>query len=1017
MQTNTKPTISATETAVLTKSLYGITATATLLPGEWDANFHLTSSDGDFVLKIMHAEQQPDIVDLQIQTLIHLARNAPHLKLPRVIVGLDGELMQTVKINDRSHIVWLLTYIDGHLLAKANPHSPELLHSFGTLLGEVDAALVGFDHPASQRDFKWDLAKANWIWDYLDTITDDGRRAIVTRFLTEFDTTTLPKLLTLRQSIIHNDANDYNVLVSNPLPVPRTAVSLIDFGDTLRSQTVNNLAIAIAYAILDKADPLTAAAQTVAGYHAAHPLTEQEVELLFNLICTRLCVSVVNSGIRKQEEPDDPYIVISERPAWDALEKLAAVHPRLAHYTFRAACGWEAVPQKLAVLQHLRTISPAQMLDTDLRTEPLHVLDLSVSSQWLGANPTAMQTPNLTAAIDALMAEKGVEVAIGRYDEVRLLYANDLFSTGDHLSTERRTIHLGIDLFAPTDTKIYAPLDGTVHLVANNAAPLDYGPVLILKHHTDDGTPFYTLYGHLAETILDRWQVGDAVAKETHIAEMGAEPINGNWPPHIHFQLILDLLDMGADFLGVSLASQRDLWRSLSPDPNIICRIPAEHFPPKETGYAKTLANRRRLLGDNLSLSYRQPRKMVRGWMQYLYDENGRCHLDVYNNVPHVGHSNPRVVEAVQKQIGLLNTNTRYLHDNILAYADRLTALMPDSLEICYFVNSGSEANELALRLAKTYTGQNDMLVMEAAYHGHTSGLIDISPYKFGGPGGRGAKPWVHQLPIPDDYRGPFKRDDPEAGSKYAAQVQEKIGLLREHGRKFAAFICETLPSVGGQVVLPPNYLKQTYAHVRAAGGVCIADEVQVGFGRLGTHFWGFEMQDAVPDIVVLGKPIGNGFPLAAVVTTRPIAEAFANGMEFFSTFGGNPVACAAGLAVLDEVIDKQLQTHAHEVGSTLLDGLRGFVNQFPIVGDARGKGLFLGLELVRDRDTLTPAAAEASYVVNRLSDHAILAGTDGPYHNVVKIRPPMPFTHRDADYFLQILEQILGEDALRKIA
>jgi 4-aminobutyrate aminotransferase-like enzyme len=302
------------------------------------------------------------------------------------------------------------------------------------------------------------------------------------------------------------------------------------------------------------------------------------------------------------------------------------------------------------------------------------------------------------------------------------------------------------------------------------------------------------------------------------------------------------------------------------------------------------------------------------------------------------------------------------------------------------------------------------MIVLEAGYHGHTTSLIDLSPYKHDGPGGSGAPDWVHAVPIADTYRGPYRRDDPLAGEKYAAHVAAVVHALEERGRGVAGFIAESMPSVGGQIVLPPGYLAAAYAAVRAAGGVCIADEVQTGFGRVGTHFWGFETQDVTPDLVVLGKPIGNGHPLAAVVTTPQIAAAFDNGMEFFSTFGGNPVSCAAGLAVLEEVEEKGLQAHALRVGERMLAGMRPFGERFSVVGDVRGSGLFLGVELVRDRTTLEPAEKEASYVVNRLRQHGILLGTDGPFHNVVKIRPPMPFDEANADFLIATFETVLEE-------
>jgi len=452
------------------------------------------------------------------------------------------------------------------------------------------------------------------------------------------------------------------------------------------------------------------------------------------------------------------------------------------------------------------------------------------------------------------------------------------------------------------------------------------------------------------------------------------------------------------------------VWRSLSPDPNLIVGIPAERFPRTLPTMTEALAARRRHLGANLSVAYCEPLRIARGWMQYLFDDEGRRYLDAYNNVPHVGHCHPAVVRAGQGQMAVLSTNTRYLGDVVNEYARRLAATLPPSLEVCYLLNSASEANELAVRLARAHTGRRDMVVLEAAYHGNTTTLIDLSPYKHAGPGGAGAPEWVHVAPLPDDYRGPYRRGDADAGRKYADDVGALIASAAKAGRRIAGFIAETCPSVGGQLMLPPGYLEAVYRKVRNAGGVCIADEVQTGLGRIGTHFWAFEAHGVVPDIVVMGKPLGNGHPLAALVTTREIAASFDNGMEFFSTFGGNTVSCAIGLAVLDAVRDDDLQAHALVVGDRLLAALRLFADSHPLVGDVRGSGLFLGVELVRDRGALEPAAEEAAYVVDRMREHGILLGTDGPLHNVVKIRPPMPFNIVDADVLVGVLAECVAE-------
>jgi 4-aminobutyrate aminotransferase-like enzyme/Ser/Thr protein kinase RdoA (MazF antagonist) len=1007
--------VTESEAARLAREMFGLEAAAKSLPGEYDDNFHLSSSQGrEFVLKVMHPAREQSFVRMQCQALEHLAKRAPHLSLPRVCPRPNGDTHALGTFPDGTkRLLWLLSYVPGTVLAKVNPHTPELFGSLGQFLGEMDAALADFTHPAAHRELKWDLANSGWIRQYLGYVGDSSRRALVERFLGLYDSDVVPALPSLRRSVIYGDANDYNVLISSPWPQPRKVVSVIDFGDMHYGLTVSEVAIAAAYAILGERDPLRAASAVVGGYHNVFPLEEAEIGLLYTLMGMRLAVSVTNSAHRKSVVPNDPYVTISEDPAWEALERLSSIHPRFAQYTFRDACGLRAEPRSEKVQQWLASSakSAAPILETDFDTAPSVVFDLSVGSPFLGADPRAAESDELSDAIFRKMKAANASVGIGRYNEARLLYTSPLFSASENPTDERRTTHLGIDLFAAPGTPIRAPLEGVVYTVAINTAPLDYGPVVILRHATGEGAEFFTLYGHLARETFDALQVGQRVARGEPFARIGDAHENGGWAPHLHFQIIVDLLDHRSDFPGVAFASERTVWTSLSPDPNLLLGIPAERFPRQEPSSRETLSARREFLGRNLSISYHQPLKIVRGWMQYLYDDTGRAFLDVYNNVPLVGHSHPRVVEAVKEQLALLNTNTRYLHDNVNRYAERLTELLPEPLRVCYFVNSGSEANELALRLARAHTGREDVMVLEHAYHGHTSTLIDISPYKFDGPGGRGPKPWVHVAPIPDDYRGPYRRADAAAGAKYAQCVAEILESGRARGRNVAAYIAETLPSVAGQIVFPSGYLTESYKHVRAAGGVCVADEVQVGFGRLGTHFWGFQTQGVVPDIVVLGKPIGNAFPLAAVVTTREIARSFNNGMEFFSTFGGNPVACAAGLAVLAVLEQEHLQRNALRVGCYLMARMKALAARHALIGDVRGSGLFLGLDLVRNRETRDPATEEASYVVNRLRERGVLTGTDGPYHNVLKLRPPLIFSEADADLFLATLDAVLGED------
>jgi 4-aminobutyrate aminotransferase-like enzyme/Ser/Thr protein kinase RdoA (MazF antagonist) len=1010
------PSCDAETATSLAWEIYGIRASANVLPSERDQNFLLQADSGErFVLKLANALDDRPLLEAENLAMEHVGRA---LSLcPRAIPAKSGNTISEFQPEaGTKHLVRLLTYLPGVPFASIRRHSPELLFDLGRKLGQLDRALGTFDHPAIHRDFHWDLAKGLRTFnEYERQITDSEMCAVAGRVADDFEHKYKPLLSGLRRSVIHNDANDYNVIVGGGVDLysrNQSVAGLVDFGDMVHSYTVAELAVAIAYAVLDQPEPLAAAACLVKGYHSEHPLQESELAALFGLVCMRLCMSICIAAHQQKQRPLDNYLAISQQPIRDTLPRLLQIHPHFAEAAFRNACGLEPAAATSSVTRWLQTNSPgfASVLDFDVRKEPCIVLDLSIASPLLESDFARNSEPVLTSRLFGAMRSADVKLAVGRYDEPRLLYATPLFATGTGITDERRVIHIGIDLFVEPGSPVYAPLDGTIYIFAHNKAALDYGPVIILKHTTDDGIVFFTLYGHLSEESLDGLSAGKAFKKGERLATIGTSDVNGGWTPHLHFQITTDLLDFGRDFPGVVRASEREIWLSLSPDPNLILGIPADRFPAGTPSKPETLSARRERIGGNLSIAYREPLKIVRGWMQYLFDENGRRYIDAYNNVPHVGHCHPKVVSAASEQMALLNTNTRYLHDLINQYAESLCSTLPARLKVCFFVNSGSEANELALRLARAHTGQRDMIVLEAAYHGNTTTLIDISPYKHNGPGGNGPPDWVHTVPIPDVYRGQYKRGDPDAGAKYAAYVSEAIERLQHSGRKLAGYIAESLPSVGGQIVFPEGYLSAVYAAVRQAGGVCIADEVQTGYGRIGTHFWGFEMQGVVPDIVVLGKPIGNGHPLGAVITSKEIAESFNNGMEFFSTFGGNTVSCAIGLAALKVVLEENLQSHSRDVGNHLLKGLGFLAQRYPIMGDVRGSGLFLGAELVRDAATLEPAVEEASFINNRMRERGILLGTDGPYHNVIKIRPPMPFSEGDADCLLAFLGEVLGE-------
>ncbi|MFN0180487.1 MAG: aminotransferase class III-fold pyridoxal phosphate-dependent enzyme [Gemmatimonadales bacterium] len=1010
------PSVAVEALAEFVTRQYGLRGRYQALPSERDLNYRLDGDAGTFVVKVSNAGEARDLLDLQTEVLDRLA--AAGLPGPRVIRSSSGEAIVSIPSGPERHLVRVLTWVTGTPLAEVQPKRAATLESLGELLGRMHLALEGLDHPAAHRALKWDLGAAGWIEDHWSRIEVPDRRQLAQRLFRPYRERVMPQWSELPTSVIYNDANDYNVLVAD-LPSDRRPVAgLIDFGDLVWTATVGDLAIGCAYAMLDVDDPLAAAAAVVDGYRRARSLTDLELEMLYPLILARLVVSAVNAAIQRAEAPDNEYLLISERPVWRLLARLAEVHPRFAWYRLRQAAGQEPCPASERVRRWIESQRDGFMpvIATPDAILPPRV-DLSVGSQFIDDLRLVHDEPRLSGRIDALRKQYGARIAIGEYDEARLVYTSELFRTDGWEGAEWRTIHLGLDLFAETGTPVRVPLPGKVHSARNNAGPRDYGPTVIVEHAVRDETGpfrFYTLYGHLDLETLRDMHPGLPLSAGATVGRLGAPAVNGGWSPHVHFQIVVDLLDRPAEFPGVARPSERETWKSLSPAPHALAGVPAGRRR-EELGADAILARRRHLVGGNLSISYRRPLHIVRGWMQHLYDAEGRQFLDAVNNVPHVGHSHPHVVEAGRRQMAVLNTNTRYLHETVVRYAERLTDLLPKPLSVCYFVNSGSEANELALRLAWTHTGRRGTIVVDAAYHGNTATLVSLSPYKCEGPGGGGLAPFARKVPLPDGYRGRYRGPDPSLGERYAAHLDEAIADLAASGEPAAAFLAESILSCGGQVVLPDGYLAAAYRRIRAAGGVAIADEVQVGFGRVGRRFWGFETQDVNPDIVVMGKPAGNGHPLGIVVTTPEVAASFANGMEFFSTFGGNPVSCAIGLAVLETIDHEDLQSRADLVGSHLLEGLRGLVERHPVAGDARGVGLFVGIELVGDREARTPDAAAASYVANRMREMGILVSTDGPDHNVIKIKPPLCFTVEDADRLVGSLDRILREDPVRR--
>ena len=992
---------------------YGLQASLVALDGEYDLNFAVRQHGVlTHVLKVMRRGCERSLVEMQCEAMEHIAKRSPELVVPHVVRTHSGLLfLATDDQQGVERLVWLITSLPGRLYSGVRPQPLALVREVGATLAKLDRALEGFNHPALERELKWDMRRSGWIRDHIGLIDGIKRQALVRQIVAAFENEHLVRLTALAVTPIHNDANDYNLLVDTSEGGFRLS-GIIDFGDMIAAPIVAELAVAGAYTMLGQERPIAALAELVAGYNDIRPLSDEEIALVYPLVLTRLAVSVTNAALIKLEKPDVPYVTISERPAWAFLETSSGFAPEWVLSCLRIACGRSGHPKAGRIMTWIasRRGQFAPMFAHKLAGAPL--IDLSVDGAVSPRNPLDLDLTALNHAIEISMA--GAAVGLGRYGEPRLIYAGPEFRKGSHPASDRRTVHLAVDVFIEAGTQIHAPLDGIVHAVEIRPERLDYGGVAVLEHRTPDGDPFFTLFGHLASDVVERLSPGQSIAAGDVIALIGKPDENGGWAPHVHFQLGLTTLGRGADWPGVADPDEAASWESLFPNGAALLNLADEIVlaSPFETEALQAL--RQKYFGANLKLSYWRPIAVLRGWKQFLFDQHGRPYLDGYNNVPHVGHCHPRVVAAAERQMRLLNTNTRYLHPLQVEYAQALTSKLPAELEVCFFVNSGSEANELALRLARAHTGAVDTIVMDAGYHGNTNTAIDISPYKFNGRGGRGAPDWVQVTPIADTYRGAYKADDPDAGRKYAAHVGEAIDRIHGRGGKVAAVICEVFPSVGGQIIPPAGYYRDVYERVRAAGGVCIADEVQTGLGRIGTHFWAFETQQVVPDIIVLGKPIGNGHPIGAVITTQAIAKSFANGMEFFSTFGGSTLSCAIGHEVLRVVEEEGLQTQARDVGAFMLGELQKLKRDHALIGDVRGSGLFVGVELVKDRVSLEPATSETAYIVNRLREHRILIGSEGPYDNILKIRPPLCFNRDDANLVVQRLADTLREEGCR---
>jgi 4-aminobutyrate aminotransferase-like enzyme/Ser/Thr protein kinase RdoA (MazF antagonist) len=992
--------ISQEEAFKIVKDYYGFESKVSSLNGEIDFNFKISADNGTYILKVSRPDFDENFIDFQDKIVEHIENQAVSISTPSGCLNKDGNrVFDYVDAFGRNRKVRMLNWVEGQLYSSLPIKDDHLRSTLGHKIALITKGLLNFSHHYMNRKFEWDVAQSLWTEQHLG-LFDENLRPVVASFISLFKSKA-NIYDSLRKSVIHNDANDNNIIIDIKNHVSEVS-TIIDFGDAIYSQTINDLAVTIAYGVMDCHDPLAAACKIVESYHQGMPLEEKELEVLYVAVGMRLCISLTKSALNKVAEPDNVYLQISEKQAITLIHQWHNISPEFAKYSFRNACDLIPCDMELDFKNYaLQSKWELDDLVKNASSSKIGHLDLSIDSKVFG-NYTNYLGSEIYGDEILNSIVKNNCIYIGGYGEARPIYTTDAYKVSKNDGYEHRTVHMGIDVWSRAGHEVGVPEDGQIISIYNNDNNKDYGPTIIVEHIVGN-FKFYTLYGHLSKSSLTLKKEGDHVKRGDVIGYIGSQKENGNWAPHLHFQILLDRLDTVHDFYGVSLPSLWPVFSSICPDPNHLFKLEVLAQDEKYSSQY-IIDQRKKILGRSLSISYNQPLTIVRGQGQYLIDNHGQKYIDTVNNVAHVGHEHPRVVEAGIQQMRILNTNTRYLNQEIVAYAEALLKTLPPQLSVIHFVNSGSEANELAMRMSKAYTKQKDMIALEIGYHGNTQGCIDISSYKFSGKGGAGKPDRTEIVPLPDAFRGMYRGEN--TGSLYAKHVQEAIEHLESKGRGVAAFIAESIVSCGGQIDLPNGYLKEAFQYVRNAGGVCISDEVQVGFGRVGKKFWGFELHDVVPDIVTMGKPIGNGHPLAAVACTEEIALAFANGMEFFNTFGGNPVSCAIGAEVLNVIQSENLQENALNIGEYLKKEFNGIKKQSSILKDVRGEGFFLGIEF--NDDDLNPLTATTSFIANKMKDHKILMSVDGPFNNVLKIKPPMCFNKENADYLLECMSKVL---------
>jgi 4-aminobutyrate aminotransferase-like enzyme/Ser/Thr protein kinase RdoA (MazF antagonist) len=939
------PDLDSADAARIARVHFGVDVTATALGSQQDANFLLAGDTGAVgVLKVANPAFSRVEIEAQDAAADHIAGREPTVRTARNVGPAAGPIADVG--TGTSLYARIIDFLPGGTLGGDGYVAPSRWAALGTLAGRTVRALVDFDHPGVDRVLQWDLRHADRTLELLTPyVSDPNKRALLESAGGAAWDAVSERADQLPVQVIHGDLTDDNVVCSDRTRLPD---GIIDLGDLTRSWAVGELAIA-ASAVLRHADGEPASAlPLIAAFHRQRPLDAAEIEVLWPLVILRAAILVVSGHQQVAIDPGNDYAAGAQDDEWRIFERATSVPAAVMARLIEHALGADTAVAAPDCGPLIAGVEP-ELLDLSIQSDAMD------AGRWLEPD-----------AEDSLAAERDAEVVVTAYAAPRLTRSAVLSSRSP------ATVPTGIDIWLSRPAALCAPWSGTV--ISGGGEVLLTGAGLTLR-----------IVGDASATV-------GTVTRGEELATAG--------PGRLWVQVTAENACPVPDFIRPEYAPG---WLALTRDPGALVGLPAAGEGPDSSAL---LARRARSFAAVQEQYYSAPPRIERGWREHLQDTEARSYLDMVNNVTSIGHGHPELADAVARQWRRLNTNSRFNYAAVVEFSERLAATLPDPLDTVFLVNSGSEAVDLALRLAFTTTGRQDVVAVAEAYHGWTYATDAVSTSTADNPNALTTRPqWVHTVPSPNSFRGHHRGADAVA---YAPEAVAVIEHLSTQGTPPAAFIAEPFYGNAGGVALPDGYLAAVYAAVRAAGGLAIADEVQVGYGRLGHWFWGFQQQGVLPDIVTVAKAMGNGQPLGAVITTKAIADAYRGQGYFFSSAGGSPVSSVVGLTVLEVIQRDGLQHNAAQVGEHLRRRLTELAQRHPLIGAVHGSGLYMGVELVRDRRTLEPADTETAAICERMRELGVIVQPTGDHLCVLKMKPPMCLTVESADFFVDMLDRVL---------